>query len=147
MAALDPFSSHIRDGLGPAAARIARVAASQHGVISQHQLLAAGLSATTIHRWMRAGHLHRIHRGVYAVGHPNISRDGRYFAAVLAGGEDAVLSHTSAARHLGLDRTRGTGTIHLTLPRINKRSPKGILVHRPASFAAIGQDPRGWPRS
>lgn len=94
-------------------------------------MLAAGLSASTIADWVRAGHLHPLHRGVYAVGHPNVSREGRYMAAVLAGGEGAVLSHTPSARVLGLDRTRGVGTIHLTLPRDNKRSPKGLIVHRP----------------
>lgn len=131
MPALDPITTHICAQIGPAMARVAAIAARQHGVISHEQLVAVGVHRSTIPRWVRAGHLHRIHRGVYAVGHPNISRDGRYLAAVLAGGEGAVLSHTPAARHLGLDRARAAGTIHLTLPRDNKRSPGGILVHRP----------------
>jgi very-short-patch-repair endonuclease len=43
------------------------------------------------------GRLHSLHRGVYAVGHRDVSPLGRFLAAVLAVGEGAVLSHISAA--------------------------------------------------
>ena len=46
---------------------------------------------------LRCGRLHRIHRGVYAVGHRKLTRRGRWMAAVLAGGRGAALSHRSAA--------------------------------------------------
>lgn len=137
MPTLDPIFPGMPGLVGPPAARIAQAAARQHGVISTTQLLAAGLGDSTISEWVGAGHLFRLHRGVYAVGHPKLSRDGRYLAAVLAGGEGAALAQTSAARHLGLERTPATGTIHLVLPRNNKRNPKGILVHRPRSFEPI----------
>jgi hypothetical protein len=52
------------------------------------------------------GHLHRIHRGVYAVGHAGLSPEGRWAAAVKACGPEAVLSHQSAAMLLGLRRVR-----------------------------------------
>lgn len=137
MPALDPITTRICAQIGPTMARVAAIAARQHGVVSHAHLIAAGLHRSAIPRWVRAGYLHRIHRGVYAVGHPNIPREGRYLAAVLAGGRGAALSHTPAARHLGLDRTRSAGTIHLTLPRNNKRAPRGILVHRPLHLASI----------
>lgn len=101
--------------IGPPAARVAQIASRQHRVISTPQLLACGLSYSTIADWVGAGHLHRIHRGVYAVGTPNLDREGRYMAAVLAGGEGAALAMTSAARHLGLDRTSAAGTIHTNI--------------------------------
>lgn len=130
----------IHDGIpqsnDPAAARIAQVASRQYRVISTPQLLACGLNQSTITDWVRAGHLHRIRRGVYAVGTANIDRNGSYMAAVLAGGGGAALAMTSAARHLTLDRSRATGTIHLVLPRDNRRSPRGILVHRPTELPA-----------
>ena len=49
---------------------------------------------------VREGRLHRVHRGVYAVGHPVLPRYGRLMAAVLACGQGAVLSHRSAAELL-----------------------------------------------
>jgi very-short-patch-repair endonuclease len=75
---------------------IARIAARQHGVISRRQLVDAGLTKFAIHRRAQAGRLHRIHRGVYAVGHPGLSPEGKWMAAVLACGEGALLSHRAA---------------------------------------------------
>ena len=45
----------------------------------------------------RAGRLHTLYRGVYAVGHPTISLRGRCLAAVKACGPGAVISHFAAA--------------------------------------------------
>src|SRR5262245_41472923 len=81
---------------GPDAA-IARRAADQHGVITSAQLLSAGLSPAGVTRRLAAGRLHRVHRCVYAVGHPQLSDEGRWMAAVLTIGDGAVLSHLSAA--------------------------------------------------
>src|SRR4051812_23403790 len=78
-------------------AAIAALAERQHGVISRAQLIRIGLSEDTIDRRMLAGRRHQVHRGVYAVGHRRLTREGRYLAAVLASGDDAVLSHRSAA--------------------------------------------------
>ncbi|MEK6271705.1 MAG: type IV toxin-antitoxin system AbiEi family antitoxin domain-containing protein [Actinomycetota bacterium] len=78
-------------------AAIARLASRQHGVVSLAQLNAAGLHRSVIVRRTRKGLFHRIHRGVYAVGHAGLSNEGRWMAAVLACGEGAVLSHRSAA--------------------------------------------------
>jgi predicted transcriptional regulator of viral defense system len=77
--------------------RIARVAANQHGVVTSTQLCAAGVSASAISDRVKAGRLHRVHRGVYAVGHARLSQHGIWMAAVLACGDGAVLSHQSAA--------------------------------------------------
>jgi very-short-patch-repair endonuclease len=41
--------------------------------------------------------LHLLHRGVYAVGHPNLPLEGHFLAAVKACGREALLSHISAA--------------------------------------------------
>ena len=76
---------------------IAALAERQGGVVSPAQLVAAGVSPQRIDRRLRAGRLHAVHRGVYAVGHRLISDDGRRTAAVLACGPGAVLSHASAA--------------------------------------------------
>ena len=46
---------------------------------------------------LRTGRLHRVARGVYAVGWPQLTPKRRWMAAVLACGDGAVLSHRSAA--------------------------------------------------
>jgi very-short-patch-repair endonuclease len=79
---------------------------------------------------VRAGRLHRVHRGVYAVGHRRLSNEGRWMAAVLACGEEAVLSHFSAAALWRMLKP-ADGPIHVTLPHTNGRSKrKGIRIHR-----------------
>src|ERR1044072_6179200 len=80
----------------PPDVRIALLAAEQEGVVSTAQLYAAGLNQAAIQVRVRNGHLHRIHNGVYAVGHTAISLNGRFMAAVLACGEPSALSHYSA---------------------------------------------------
>ena len=87
-------------------ATAARIADRQHGRISRRQLLAAGVDRTRIERWLQDGRIRRMHTGVYAVGHAAPSLDARYMAAVLAGGDGAVLSHRAAAYKLAL--LRGT---------------------------------------
>jgi very-short-patch-repair endonuclease len=78
-------------------ARIAGLADTQHGVVARRQLLAIGLGEDAIDGRVWRGALHRLHPGVYAVGHRVTSREGRWMAAVLACGMGAVLSHRSAA--------------------------------------------------
>src|SRR6476646_7236300 len=76
---------------------IARIAARQHGVVSAHQLKWLGMPSSAVGDRVTAGRLHRIHRGVNAVGHAGLSDRGQWMAAVLACGPNAMLSHTSAA--------------------------------------------------
>jgi hypothetical protein len=81
---------------------LADLASRQHGVVGLAQLELLGLSGRgVLHRTAR-GALHRVHRGVYAVGHPDLSADGRRMAAVLACGRGAVLSRFSAAVAWGI---------------------------------------------
>jgi predicted transcriptional regulator of viral defense system len=78
-------------------ARLAELAESQYGVVSFRQLRELGFSKGAIGRARQAERLHRLHQGVYAVGHAALSDHGRCMAAVLACGPRAVLSHRSAA--------------------------------------------------
>lgn len=110
--------------------RVATLATHQHGVVALAQLRAAGLGDGAIALRVRAGRLHRLHRGVFAVGHARVSREGRWLAAVLALGDDAVLSHTSAAALWGL-RPPGGARIHVTVPTTAGRGRRsGLVVHR-----------------
>jgi hypothetical protein len=126
----------IRDMRGfPATdAPIAALAAAQHGVLTRSQLLALGLSDDAIDRRARAGRLHRLHCGVYAVGHTALRIEGRWMAAVLAAGKHAVLSHTTAASAWAL-RPPGAGAIHVTVPGNPGRKPRpGIRIHRSSTL-------------
>jgi hypothetical protein len=67
-----------------------------------------------------------VHRGVYALSRDLLSREGRWLAAVLAVGDDAALSHRSAAAHWGI---RGGGERpEVTAPRRLKRR-SGLILH------------------
>jgi very-short-patch-repair endonuclease len=99
---------------------------TQHGIATHAQLLDAGFSPDKIHRWVKAGHLITLHRGVYAVGHLPPSPHARTMAALLACGPTAVLSHRSAAKLWGL--IRYDGPIEVTAK--NTRRRHGIIVHR-----------------
>jgi very-short-patch-repair endonuclease len=107
---------------------VSALAARQHGVVSVAQLIEIGLTHRMIERRAACGWLHRIHHGVYAVGHANISREGRWMAATLACGPGAVLSHRSAAAHLGI-RDSSTAWIEVSAPRRCGHSRRGIKVH------------------
>jgi very-short-patch-repair endonuclease len=113
---------------------LASLAQGQHGVVARRQLLELGLSAPAIGRRIRLGRLHRVHTGVYAVGHRVLSREGRWMAAVLLCGPDAVLSHRSAAALWGI-RGQSSGAIEVTAP-IKSRSFGVVRRH----FAVLPAD-------
>jgi very-short-patch-repair endonuclease len=122
-------------------ARVAAIAARQHGLVTLRQLEAAGLGRRGASRREKTGRLHRVHRGVYAVGHRPPSLHARWMAAVLACGDGAVLSHSSAAALWGLLRPID-GPVHVSVPTERaRRSRRGIHVHRCPSLAF----PRGKP--
>jgi hypothetical protein len=82
--------------------RMADLAARQHGVVTRPQLAAIGLGRGAIQLRLARGRLHPLYRGVYAVGHPVLTNEGGWMAAVFAGGPGTVLSHRSAAAHWGI---------------------------------------------
>jgi predicted transcriptional regulator of viral defense system len=105
---------------------IAGIAERQHGVIGYLQLRSLGLSRQSIDHRVRRGRLHRIHRGVYAVGHKRLTQRGRWMAAVLTGGDASHLSHRSASALWGILPARGR--IHVSTPR-RLRNRDGIDFH------------------
>lgn len=110
--------------------RVAAVAGGQYGIATTRQLLEVELCGATIARWAKEGKLHRLHQGVYAVGHHAVPAEGRWMAATLACGSGAVLSHRSAAVLWGLLRPRG-GPIEVSIPsRAGRRRRAGIRLFR-----------------
>src|SRR5438105_7082954 len=118
---------------GTRAERIAAIAELQRGRIARRQLLAAGIGRSAIGRLIANGHLHVLHRAVYAVGHVAPTQLGAETAALLACGPGAVLSHGSAALLWELiSEDRGDRLIHVTVPGRHSSGPERVFVHRTA---------------
>jgi very-short-patch-repair endonuclease len=116
---------------------IARIAARQHGVVSIAQIRMAGLDKHQVLHRVRTARLHRIHQGVFAVGHLHLSKEGKWKAATLAGGDAAVLSHRSAASLWELLPNRERSGIEISVPGDGgRRRRAGIRLHRCPSLRA-----------
>ena len=101
-------------------------------MVARRQMLALGISEAEVQGRLEAGRLHRIHRGVYAVGHAKLTLKGRWMAAVLACGPPvAALSHRCALALWDL-RQRSSGAIEVTVRGQGKPGPKGVVVRRSA---------------
>jgi very-short-patch-repair endonuclease len=109
--------------------QVAEVAGRQWGVVSLHELRGCGLSNDAVDARVEAGRLHRLHMGVYSVGHANPPLEGRFLAAVKACGTSAVLSHRSAAAHLGLLEWDGR-LVEVTVPGTAPHDHDGVYAHR-----------------
>jgi hypothetical protein len=109
---------------------ISALAAARHGVVSRRLLLAHGIGVDTIDMRLRQRRLVGVHRGVYALGHADLTDEGRWLAAVEALGSDGALSHHSAARLWDL-RDTALLPIHVTIARRSgvPRRP-GLRPHR-----------------
>jgi very-short-patch-repair endonuclease len=109
---------------------VAGLASEQKGLVARWQLLACGWSEGAIDGWVRSGLLHRVHPGVYLVGHMVMPDGARELAGVLAGGKDAVLSHRSAAEVWGLVDPQAWRTPQVTVPGHRRSGPAGVRFHR-----------------
>lgn len=123
----------------------------QHGVVTRRQLLALGLTGRGIKHRIARGRLHPVMRGVYAVGRPALTANGRRMAAVLACGGDAnlegvvriqadqrpaspvVLSHDSAAALFAIGREPAR-RIEISTMLPTDRAVPGIRLHRRPSL-------------
>jgi very-short-patch-repair endonuclease len=110
------------------------LARRQHGVVSRAQLLELGFSAKSVKHRVLSGRLHPLWRGVYAVGRPQVTRHGRWMAAVLSCGSGAALSHDDAGALYEI-RPPGRGPIEVSVPRSTSRRRPGISVHRRSGLA------------
>jgi very-short-patch-repair endonuclease len=123
---MTPLTHQAASGSNPWA-----LARDQHGVLARHQLIALGLTDAGIKHRIARGRLHPVRRGIYAVGRPELTPQGRWMAAVLAcGGRGAAaLSHSSAAALFKIGVERASGIEVLTISPVRIR-PAGIKVHR-----------------
>jgi hypothetical protein len=111
---------------------VVALAQRQYGVVAWAQLDDLGMSTKVAKTWVAAGRLHRLHRGVYALGHPLVGTQGHWLAAVFAVGPGAVLSHRSAAALWGLLAGDGRHPDVLVARKLRRRP--GIAVHCASSL-------------
>ena len=111
------------------------LAKSQHGVVARAQLLELGLNADAIQHRIQRGRLHPIFRGVYAVGRPEITRHGRWIAAVLSYAAGAILSHASAAALWRICQVEGA-RVEVSVPAGRSARRAGVIVHRRSALAS-----------
>jgi very-short-patch-repair endonuclease len=104
-----------------------RLAYRQGGVVGTEQLGRLGFSYDDIRGRVRRGELGRLHRGVFLVGCPRPYGRGHLFAALLALGDDAFLSHRTAAAAHGL-RPIAPSHLEVSVPR-KARPRDGLIVH------------------
>jgi Protein of unknown function (DUF559) len=105
------------------------LAKRQNGHLSREQLFAIGATRGFIDGRRNSGFFVVVFPGVYAIAPGREDALARAWAALLACGPGAVLSHGSAASLWGLrDRWDG-GPMHVTLPTGDRR-PRGVHTHR-----------------
>lgn len=126
-------------GRRPVHGPLAELAKQQHGVVSIRQMIGPlGYSRSAVTRAAAAGRLHRLHRGIYAVGHTDLSLHGKCLAAVLACGPDGLLSHHSAAWLWGIARW---SPIPLSVTTPTRRAPRPpIKLHHARALADQDRD-------
>jgi very-short-patch-repair endonuclease len=118
--------SHVKDQ--PRARKVAELAGLQGGVVSRRQLHELGFGRGAIAHWLSSGRLHRVHTGVYSVGHRVLGNTGRLTAAVLASGPSAVVSHRSAADWWRI-RSTSRRPVDITVPGRSRGRRPGIDLH------------------
>jgi very-short-patch-repair endonuclease len=113
---------------------IAAIAGRQDNIVTRDQLIAAGVGRGAIEYRLSAGSVHRLHRGVYLIGHAPPTRIGRTRAAALACGANAAVSHRSAAELWGM-LPEGDADIDITVVGRNPGQRLGIQTHRVEQLA------------
>jgi very-short-patch-repair endonuclease len=109
--------------------RLWKLAERQHGVVARSQLLELGFTPKAIKHRVARGRLHPVWRGVYAVGRPELTRQGRWMGAVLACGPGALLSHEDAGVLWEMRPLRASDIhVSVSLPRCPRQ--RGIVIHR-----------------
>jgi hypothetical protein len=108
---------------------MARVCRRQDGAIGFDQLTELGFTEREVARLVAGGAFTRRHRGVYLDGRAPLGQRAHLFAALLAAGPTAFLSHRTAAAVHGLRAVNVRG-IELTV--VANRTPKrdGLRIHR-----------------
>jgi hypothetical protein len=109
---------------------VAALAARNYGVVAYWQLRACGLDRQAIAWRVARARLVRLSPGVYAVGHAQLRIEGKWLAAVHAGGPRAALSHGDAAALWELAPVRGSRIDVATPARSGRVPDRPVRLHR-----------------
>lgn len=121
------------------------MAASQHGVLSHAQVVALGVSRGAIRAQVAAGRWTVLSPGVYCAVNSAPARGSQLWGALLASGEGAVLSHSTAAEIYGFGRSRPT-LVEVSIPADRQEvSVRGVRVQRSRLLPAKATVHDGWP--
>jgi len=104
-------------------------------VVSLSQLSEMGIGRAVRSRWVEQRRLHRIHPGVYAVGHPGLGLEGRLVAALFYAGPGAALCGITAASWLGFLELKSS-LVHVCTPRQRPSLP-AVCVRGRRSFERV----------
>jgi hypothetical protein len=77
--------------------RVARLAARQHGRVTDAQIRALGIAGHVVRYWRETSYLHRTLPRVFAVGSGDRTYESDLFEAILYAGPGAMLGHMSSA--------------------------------------------------
>jgi len=124
------------------AKRLVVLAAKQMGVVNRSDLVRAGVSWKWLRGRLATGEWNRVHRGIFRLGCHQLTRDEREIAALLAAGEGAVLSHTTAARRLGIDVPR-EDSVQITISASRNAKVPGAKVWRSRNLSSRDITNRG----
>jgi very-short-patch-repair endonuclease len=114
-----------------------QLAREQLWLITAGQLADLGFSRSAVTHRLRIGKLWLIYPGVYAVGHPELTRERRWMAAALACGDGSAVSHLCAAAHIGIWEKSPPARPHVAVPtQDGVTGPKGVIVHRCVTLSA-----------
>jgi very-short-patch-repair endonuclease len=116
---------------------IARLAGRQFGLVTRHQLAAAGVSESCLRGRLDSGRLVRCGRAVYRLAGAPQTWEQRALAACLAAGAGAVLCGRSAASVWRLDLPKSQ-VLDVATPLRNGRgpAPRGVRIHQVRSLGA-----------
>lgn len=125
--------------------RLRELAGDQAGVVTRRQALDAGMSVGAIRARVRFGRWRRVHLGVYATFTGSLTREAQLWAAVLAAGPGAQLSHESAAEINRLTDRRSP-VIHVSIPASRRAiAPEGVKIHLSCNLVVGWRFARGVP--
>ena len=109
---------------------------AQCGVIDRSQAKQVGFSNRQIWYRLRSGRWQQVHEGIYATFTGPLTREARLWAALRRAGEEAILSHETAAEVHGLIDRPASKTVHVTVPAhrrpVRRAAISGIVIHRSA---------------
>jgi hypothetical protein len=101
----------------------------QEGVLTREQALGAGFSRHVINGRVASGQWQRLHTGVFTTFSGPVPRAARLWGAVLRAGDDAVLSHHTAAEVWNLT-DQSSSSIHVSVPRqAGSLDIPGLVLH------------------